>query len=224
MKTLLFLVLILAVFPFSLFAQWKGETGFTIGIVLPNQSKNYSIDENIGFSTKLGFSQSWYNPENKSSFRPEVGINLERIAVDNIGFGGLGGGSSYKGSILSINAEVAALAQFHVTKGWVFAVGPSGNYLIVNHENLTSSWWLKQGAKQISGVEEKNGFNRKYFLKPSFGIKVMLLEMNLCKKISLGLSFEYQWRNYKEYQEINTYNEIFQYSQTSEISLYLELH
>lgn len=221
MKTILLLFLILTVLPFNLFSQWKRETGFTIGVVLPSQSKNYSYDEEIGLSTKLGFSQSWYKPESKFSFRPEVGINLERLAVDNIGFGGLGGGSSYKGSIWSINAELALLAQFHITKGLFFAVGPSGKYLVTNYEKLTNSWWLWQYG---GGVKETKEFNRKYFLKPSVGIKAMLLEMNLCKKISLGLSFEYLWRNYQEYKEINSYDEIFQYSQTSEVSFYLGLH
>lgn len=216
----MFLILILTVLPIHLFAQWKRETGFTIGVVLPNQSKNYSYDGEIGLSTKLGLNQSWYKPDQKNTFRPEVGINLERISVDNIGFGGLAGGSSYKGSIWSMNAGAAALAQFQMIKGLFFAVGPSGKYLIANYENLTNSWWYMQQ----NGAAKTKEFNRKYFLKPSIGIKAMLLEMNMFKKISLGLSFEYQWRSYKEYQEINTYEEIFQYSQTSEVSFYLGLH
>ncbi len=222
MKNLIFFTLLLIFFlPTSLEAQWKRETSFTIGVVLPNFPKDYQIDERIGISTKLGFNQSWYKPENKFSFRPDVGINLERLAVDNIGFGGLGGGSSWKGSILSINLELAALTQFQIAKGLFFAVGPSGTFLITNYENLTRSWWVHL---QANGVEETNEFNRKYFLKPSFGIKTLLLKSDLSKKISVGLSFEYQWRNYQEYQEINTYEEIIQYSQTSEISLYLGLH
>lgn len=224
MKTLLFLLSILTVLPISLFAQYKRETGFTIGVIVPDRSLNHSVDAKLGSAIKFGFIQSWYKPENKFSFRPEIGINLDRIAIDNIGFGGLGGGSSWKGSIWSMNAESAVLAQFQVTKGLSFAVGPSGKYLIVNHENLTRSWWLKQGAKQISGVEKTNEFTRKYFLKPSFGVKAMLTNRSLCKKISLGLSFEYLIRNYREYQEINTYDEIFQYSKTGEVSIYLGLH
>lgn len=222
MKNLILFTLLLIFFlPTSIKAQWKRETSFTIGVVIPTFSMDYQIDERIGTSTKLGFNQSWYKPENKFSFRPDVGINLERLAVDNIGYGGLGGGSSWKGSILSINLELAALAQFQIAKGLFFAVGPSGKYLITNYENLTRSWWVHL---QASGVEKTNEFNRKYFLKPSFGLKAIIMETNLCKKISLGLSFEYQWRNYKEYREINTYEEIIQYSQTSEISLYLGLH
>jgi hypothetical protein len=221
MKSYLVLFLLILVLPISLFAQYKSETGFTIGVILPKHSLDHSIDAELGSSIKIGFNQSWYKPENKSSLRPQVGINLERIAVDNIGFGGLGGGSSHKGSILSINAEIAVLAQFQVTKGLYIAAGPAGGFLITNYENLTRSWWYLQ---QASGVEEISEFSRKYFLKPSFGIKAMLMEMNLCKKISLGLSFEYHWRNYKEYQEINTYDEIFQYSKTGEVSIYLGLH
>ena len=221
MKTFLFLFILLSALPISLSAQWKRETGFTIGLLLPNHSKNYSSDEEIGYSTKLGLNQSWYKPESKFSFRPEVGINLERFAVDHIGFGGLGGGSSYEGAIWSTNAEIAVLAQFKITKGIFFAVGHSGKFLITNYENLTRSWWFMQ---QASGVEKTNEFNRKYFLKPSFGIKTILLKSDLGKKISVGLSFEYMWRNYQEYQEINNYEEILQYSQTSEISLYLGIH
>ncbi|BBE18766.1 hypothetical protein AQPE_2931 [Aquipluma nitroreducens] len=197
------------------------ETSFTIGVILPKHSIDHSIDAELGSSLKLGFNQSWYNPENKFSFRPDIGINLERLAVDNIGYGGLGGGSSWKGSILSINLELATLAQFKLAKGLFFALGPSGKYLITNYENLTRSWWASQ---QAGGVEKTHEFNRKYFLKPSFGLKAMIMKKDLCKKISLGLSFEYQWRNYKEYREINTFEEIIQYSQTSEISLHLGLH
>lgn len=217
----IFTVLLLFFLPMTLNAQWKRETGFSIGVVIPNFPKDYQNDEKVGVSTKLGFNQSWYKPENKFSFRPAIGINLERLAVDNIGFGGRGGSSSWKGSILSINLELAALVQFQIAKGLFFAVGPSGKYLITNYENLTRSWWFMPHS---SGVEKTNEFNRKYFIKPSFGLKAMIMEMNLCKKISLGLSLEYQWRNYKEYREINTYEEIIQYSQTSGISLYLGLH
>jgi len=226
MKTLLILFLLVSILPITLSAQWKRETGFTIGVVLPKHSIDHSIEAELGSSLKLGFNQSWYKPEQKSTFRPEVGINLERIAVDNIGFGGLGGGSSYKGSILSINAEIAALAQFHITKGLFFAFGPSGKYLVTNYENLTHSWWLKQqsGVANYEGVKEIKEFNRKHFVKPSVGAKVILFKMDVCNKFSLGLSFEYLWRSYKEYQEINNIDEILQYSQTSEISIYLRLH
>ena len=213
-----FIFLLIFFLSTSLKAQWKRETSFTIGIVQPNFPKDYQNDERIGVSTKLGFNQSWYKPENKFSFRPDVGINLERFVVDNIGFGGLGGGSTFKGSILSINLELAALAKFQITKGLFFAVGPSGKYLITNYENLTRNWWISQ---QPGGTEKINEFNRKYFIKPSFGLKAMIMEMKLGEKISFGLSFEYQWRNYKEYREINMYEEIIQYSQTSEISIFI---
>lgn len=218
---ILFILLFIFFLPTSLTAQWKRETSFTIGVILPKHSIDHSIDAELGSSLKLSFNQSWYKPENKFSFRPDIGINLERLAVDNIGYGGLGGGSSWKGSILSINLELATLAQFKLAKGLFFGVGPSGKYLITNYENLTRSWWVSQ---QASGVEKTHEFNRKYFLKPSFGLKAMIMKKDLCKKISLGLSFEYQWRNYKEYREINMFEEIIQYSQTSEISLYLGLH
>ena len=222
MKNLTLFTLFLVFFlPTSLKAQWKRETGFTVGAILPNHSKDYSINDEIGFSTKLGLNQSWYKPETKFSFRPEVGINLERFAVDNISYGGLGGGSSYKGAIWSINAELAVLAQFKITKGLFLAVGPSGTFLITNYQNLTNTWWLMQ---QGGGVVKTNEFNRKYFLNPSFGIKAMLLETNICKKISLGLSFEYQWRSTDEFQWQQSFEEIIQYSQTSEISLYFGIH
>jgi hypothetical protein len=192
-----------------------------IGVVSPNQSRNYSSDTKIGTSTKLGINQSWYKPETKFAFRPEVGLNLARLTVDNIGWGGNAGGSSWKGSIWSINAETGALAQFQINERTFFAIGPAMQYLITNYENLTRSWWYMQ---QASGVEKTNEFKRKYFLKPSFGLKAMLLNRNLNEKISLGLSLEYQFRNYREYKEINTYDEIFQYSQTTEIIFYLGLH
>lgn len=220
MRTYLVEFLIVLLLPINLFAQWKRETGFIAGIILAKQPTDQLIDAELAPSLKLGLSQSWLNPEKKFSLRPEIGIELERFSINNNGFGGRGGGSSSEGAIWSINAEIAVMAQIKITKGLSASIGPASKYLIKNYENSTRNWWYSQ----YSGVEETNEFNRKYFLKPAFGIKAMLLERNLCKKISLGLVFEQLWRNYQEYLQINNFEEILQYSQTAEISVYLGLH
>jgi len=119
-----FTIILIFLLPTSLKAQWKRETSFTIGVIYPDYHNNYYHNGITGVSTKLGFYQSWNKPENRFSFRPEVGIDLERLSVDNISSGGLGGGVDYKGTIWSINGELAFLAQIRIAKEIVFFFRP----------------------------------------------------------------------------------------------------
>lgn len=68
---------------------------------------------------------------------------------------------------------------------------------------------------QTGGESERNGLNRDYLYKPSFGIKAMMFESNIREKYSLGLSVEHLWKGSTE--------DLINYTQTSEISLYLGL-
>lgn len=211
MKTLFVLFLILTFLPFNLFSQWKRETGFTTGLVIPNYSKDF-YDDKFEASKKFGISQSWYKPDQSISFRPEVGLNLEYLPV-NVGFGGLGGGVTYDGSIFSINGELALMAQFQLWKIITISVGPAGKFLISDITNLNTRWWMWNMG---SNESEVNGFNRDYLYKPSIGIKAMLFESNIREKFSLGLSVEHHWKGSSE--------NIINYSKTSEISLYFGIH
>lgn len=89
MKNFILLIFAVLMLPINSFAQWKRETGFGLGINQPIYPKNY-YDEKIGASLKCGVYQSWFNPETKFMFRPMVGINLERLKIDNLARGGLG--------------------------------------------------------------------------------------------------------------------------------------
>lgn len=201
---------LILILPTIVLAQWKRETGFAVGVVSPDYSKNYPFDEDEFQSlVKLGISQSWHKPDQPFSIRPEAGINLEYLPV-KVGSGGLGGHSYYDGSIISINGELGVLTQVRVKRRLFFAIGPTSKYQIISYTKMTTTWWLmNQGGGEIKIKE----LNRQYLYKPSIGIKAILFERNIGEKISLGLSFEHQWKGSRE--------GFINYSQTNEVSLYI---
>ncbi len=217
MKQITVLVLFLVIFfPAILQAQWKRETGIVVGTIIPDYPKDYTYYEKVGFSKKLGLIFCWNNQDKKLSFRPEVGMNFELLSVDGLYRGGLGGGTTYDGTILSINGLIAPLAQMKMTKRLYLAIGPVGKYLLTDLTKMTESWFLATQSPPLRGANDKNGFNRYYLHKPSLGIKAMLLERNIGEKISVGLSLERHWKASSEY--------FFDFSRTTEVSLYVGLH
>lgn len=209
-------LLLLLILPITLNAQWKRETGFTVGITNPVFNNDDNYYERVGIMMKLGVSQSWNNPLPRISFRPEVGLNIEILPVD-ISWGGHAINGSYVGTIAGINGELAALGQIRLTKRLIFALGPAGKYLLTDITKMThlSSCWIPC-TQFNSGTIEYNGFNRKYLNKPSIGIKALLLQQNISEKVSLGIVFDHQWKNAPE--------DYFYFSQTTEVSFYLGLH
>lgn len=215
MKLLLLLaVLSLAIFPVALKSQtaWKRETGFRFGLVLPKTPSDY-YDSKIGGALKIGTYQSWAQPEKRFSFRPEIGMDIERLSI-GLNTGGLGGGMDATGVIYSFNLESACLAQLKLIKNLVFAIGPSGKYLLTNYTKVTEHYWMSYNPPPISTNYQINGFNRKYLYEPSFGFKTMLFRKNLNGKNNLGFSFERLW--FKNNQTTFIY-----YSETTELSFYL---
>lgn len=215
MKDLLLLVLLfLTIFPVAVKSQtaWKRETGFRFGLVLPKNPSDY-YDSKIGGALKVGAYQSWTQPEKRFSFRPEIGMDIERLSI-GLNAGGLGGGMEATGVIYSFNLEAACLAQFKLFKNMVFAIGPSGKYLLTNYTKLTEHYWMSYNPPPISTDYQINGFNRKYLYQPSFGFKAMLFTKNLNDKNYLGISFERLWFK-------NDQTTFLNYSETTELSFYV---
>jgi len=215
MKLLLLLpILFLTIFPGVLKSQtaWKRETGFRFGLVLPKNPSDY-YDSKIGGAIKIGTYQSWAQPEKRFSFRPEIGMDIERLSID-LNLGGLGGGLVATGMIYSFNMEAACLAQLKLIKNLVFAIGPSGKCLLMNYTKVTEHYWMKFNLPPISTNYQIDGFNRKYLYEPSFGFKTMLFTKNLNCRNNLGFSFERLW--FKNNQTTFIY-----YSETTELSFYL---
>jgi hypothetical protein len=213
MKNLILFTLLLIFFlPTSLKAQWERETGITIGNLIPNYPKGFYDDSIFKPSVKFSISQSWYKPDRPISVRPEVGLNLEYMAV-SIGFGGLAGGNSYNGKIYSINGELALMTQIQLGGNITFSVGPAGKYLISDYANLKTKWWM-QGTS--GGESETKGFNRDYLYKPSLGFKAMLFDQKIKEKYCFGFSFERLWKGSTE--------DLINYTGTTEISLYFGFH
>jgi hypothetical protein len=215
MKHLLLLALLsLIISPVVLNAQstWKRETGFRFGLVLPKTPSDY-YDSKIGGALKIGTYQSWAQPEKRFSFRPEIGMDIERLSI-GLNAGGLGGGMEATGVIYSFNLEAAWLAQLKLFKNVVFAIGPSGKYLLTNYTKVKEHYWMSYNPHPVSTDYQINGFNRKYLYEPSFGFKTMLFTKNLNDKNNLGFSFERLW--FKNDQTTFIY-----YSETTELSFYL---
>ncbi len=212
MKNFILLIFIVFVLSTNSLAQWKRETGFELGINQPIYPKNY-YDGKINGSLKCGAYQSWFNPETKFTFRPMVGLNLERLRIDYLSRGGLGGGNTFEGTIWSINGEIDALAQIRILKKLFFSVGPAGKFLLTNVSKLSTNWW-QHGVG--NGGNEINGFNRENLHQPSIGIKIMLLDRNTDKKITYGFSFKNLWRSPAD--------DFVDYSNSLEVSFYMGLH
>jgi hypothetical protein len=215
MKILLFLTLLfLTISPVALNAQseWKRETGFRFGLVLPRNPPNY-YDSKIGGALKFGAYQSWVKSDKRFSFRPEIGLDIERLSI-GLNSGGLGGGMDANGVIYSSNLEAACLAQLKLIKNLVVAVGPSGKFLLANYTKINEHYWMNYNPNPVSSEYQINGFNRKYFYQSSFGFKTMLFKRNLNDKNNLGFSFEHLW--FKNDQTTFIY-----YSETNELSFYL---
>lgn len=215
MKILLFLsLLLLTISPVAVNAQsqWKRETGFRFGLVLPKNPPNY-YDSKIGGALKIGAYQSWAQPEKKFSFRPEIGLDIERLSI-GLNSGGLGGGMDATGVIYSFNLEAACLAQLKLFKNMVFAIGPSGKYLLTNYTKITEHYWMSYNPPPTSTNYQIIGFNRKYLNEPSFGFKTMLFTRNLNDKNNLGFSFERLWFK-------NDQSTFIHFSETTELSFYL---
>lgn len=215
MKHLLLLtVLFSTIFPVALKSQtaWKRETGFRFGLVLPKTPSDY-YDLKIGGALKIGTYQSWAQSEKRFSFRPEIGLDIERLSV-GLNTGGLGGGMDATGVIYGFNLEFACLAQLKLIKNMVFAIGPTGKYLLTSYTKVTEHYWMSFYPNAFSNEFQINGFNRKYLYQPSFGFKAMLFTKNLNDKCNLGFSFERLW--FKNNQTTFIY-----YSETTTFSLYL---
>lgn len=218
MKGFLFLLILIPLLPIRSFSQWKRENGFTLGVISPDYPKERFSDRVPGVMIKLGFAQSWYPPDKKISFRPEVGLNAEILSVD-VSNGGLAAGNYYEGTIININGSLAALAQICTLGGTTLAFGPSCKYIITNIYQMTHSGYCNVQSI-CSGYTpediEYHGVSRKYLKKPSIGIRAMLIQKTLNEKLRMGLVFDYQWKNSEE--------DYFYFSRTMEISLYLGLH
>lgn len=215
MKFLLLLTLLfLTIFSGVLKSQttWKRETGFRFGLVLPKTPSGY-YDSKIGGALKIGAYQSWARTEKRFTFRPEIGMDVERLSISLNG-GGLAGGMDATGVIYSFNLEAACLAQLKLFKNVGFAIGPSGKYLLANYTKVTEHYWMSNYPNFFSNKFQITGFNRKYLYEPSFGFKTMLFTKNFEDKNKLGFSFERLW--FKNNQTTFIY-----YSETTELSFYL---
>ncbi len=206
-------ILFLFSFQNSLKAQWKRESVFSFGITNPLYPQNFAKDQKVENFMKMGIFQSWYNPDKRVSFRPEIGVNAESVSVD-LSSGGLATQVYDKGTIVSFNAEVAMLFQLRMFKKTSVAAGPAAKYLIGDISHMTH---ISYPSTYIPGYEDSKdkteGFNRKYLDQPSVGVRAMLSKPILDRKINMGLIFDYQWRK--------STDDIFQFARTLEISFYL---
>lgn len=211
----IFTLLLLFFLPITLKAQWKRETGFSLGIISPNYDKSSLYYGEPGVIFKVGTTQSWLRQNKKVSVRPEIGLSTEILSLD-LTNGGKATNSTMKGNIISFNGELAVMAQFQVRSFTKICIGPSGKFLFTGITNVTTEFDGGILYPDTHTHNEYKGFNRKFLNEPSLGIKVMLIQQNLNKKINMGAIFNYQWQKAED--------DYFYFSRTAEISFYLGLN
>ena len=125
----------------------------------------------MGGALKIGAYQSWVQPEKRFSFRPEIGMDVERLSV-GLKAGGLGGGRDVNGVIYSFNLEAACLAQLKLFKNMIFAIGPSGKYLLTNYTKVTEHHWMSYIPDPFSNEFQING------LQPDILVRALIWIQN----------------------------------------------
>ncbi|MDP2337620.1 MAG: hypothetical protein Q8N05_14485 [Bacteroidota bacterium] len=216
MKNSAFIIVLLLLFlPIALKAQWKRETGFSLGIIRPAYDKDRFYYGEPGAMFKVGTTQSWLQQDKKVSVRPEIGLSTEILSLD-LTNGGKATNSTMQGNIFSFNGELALMAQFQILPFTKICIGPSGKFLLTGITNVTTDFDGGILYPNTHTHKEYKGFNRKFLNEPSLGIKVMLNQKNLNEKINMGAIFNYQWEKAED--------DYFYFSRTAEITFYLGLN
>lgn len=167
----------------TVFGQKISETGFELGInktSSPEYKHRWNDDAVPSYFT-IKTSKSWYNNNHRFSLRKELGLKLQHAGID-LSCGGLGGGSSYKGNIISLFADAALLAQFKINNELGIGIGPEAEILIIGKNNLNNSYSCSFCNPRTLGEKHIAGFNRDYFNQPAYGIKLSLFETDMTKK------------------------------------------
>lgn len=208
----LLFILTITLLPGSLMAQWKRETGFSLGITNPSYNKrsfSYGIP---GVMLKAGTYQSCFQPDKRLMVRPEIGLSTEFFSFDYEN-GGKATHSAHKGNIIAFNGGMAVLAQLRIFPATTIGVGPSGKFLLTEIANASYTFDGGTLWPDVHSQSDTNGFSRKYLNKPSLGIKVLLIQKNLNGKINMGIIVDRQWKKEEE--------AYFHFSKTTEISIYI---
>lgn len=177
------------------YGQKISETNFALGL-----NKTSGLTQEMRWSettppTYLTFSatKSWDKINRRISLRKEFGFNLQ---YSNINFetGGLGASNHYTGNIFSLFTNAALLAHYRVNTTFSMGVGPEAEILLIGRNNLNNSYYsMINYPNTTSGNEQTKGFNRDFFNKPKYGIKLSLFETGITEKASIGVSVSYLW-------------------------------
>jgi hypothetical protein len=196
MKHLLFLVCFLMfTSSFIAFGQTISETQFEIGI-----NKTYSSEYKTHWSEEftpptflnLEATKSWYRKDRKITLQKEAGLNLQYAKI-SVGGGGLAATQYYSGKIISLFAEASLQLRFRIDSLISFGIGPTTEYLLIGSNNLNNSYYTRFTDPPSSGDISISGINRDYFNKPTYGIKISLIETSITEKTAIGLNFTYLW-------------------------------
>ena len=194
-----YLAVLLCVFVFStishVFGQKISETNFSLGINKTSSSvqQEYWGDDPAPTYLTLITTKSYYNNDYKFSLRKEIGFNLQYANLNLSNNGGLGASSHYTGNIISLFAEACVQARFRIDSTYAIGIGPVAEYLITGNNNLNITYSTMLTDPPSSGNISKTGFNRDYFNKPTFGIKLSLFEARISERTNFGLNVSYLW-------------------------------
>jgi len=194
MKNFLVIVSIfLFSFTFSSVGQKVCKTEFSVGMnsSIPQGSETYweaPRPNNLIFN----ITRSWYNNQHRITLRKELGMNFQYSNI-SYGRGNIAESYTFKGNNISLFANTALLAHFRISNNLAFSVGPEMEILLIGNNNLKKSRYTSFANPPSSVIIYDRGLNRDYFNKPSYGIKVLLFESDITKRINFGIAMSYLW-------------------------------
>ena len=192
MKNILAIACILFSFTSSIFGQKISETNLSLGFSKTTAPLYKQYWDDTPTYLVLNASKSWHNNDHWLSLRKEAGFNLQYSKV-NLESGGLGASNHLTGSITSLFANATLQARFRINSSMAFGLGPEAEILLIGLNNLNDSYQTILTKPPSMGNNHQSGFNRDYFNKPAYGIKLSLFETGISEKTTLGINVSYLW-------------------------------
>lgn len=189
LRILIFLLLVLITS--GAFAQRISQSAFELGITKTSSSEyQHHWDSPAPSFVFMNVSQSWFNEDHRVSLRKGLGLKVQYAPIDLAG-GGLGGGSHYTGRIYSLFVNPELLTHIKVGGQMAVELGPAFEYLLIGSSKLNNEYYTMFTTPPSSGNKKTSGTNRDYFNKPSYGVKLRLLDAKTNSKLNVGLTFSY---------------------------------
>lgn len=180
-------------FSFGALGQTIKETNVLIGINKTSSPGYDSSRDELQLTYLLvGGTKSWYSNDHRLSLRKEAGLNLQYAHFD-LSTGGKADWNQYNGHIISLFANAAIQARLRISRTLAFGLGPEAEILLMGQNNLNNLHFTMFTKPPSVSEHHESGFNRDYFNKPSYGIKLSLFDSKADARTSIALNLSYLW-------------------------------